>query len=100
MNGSRPAPPLWARPAPPQGSEPGTGPSQGTTETRDRPNGTGVVELFDHETLRSKVVVQQNEDDVFIDDGLHLNDKGNRIWAAAIKTVLMKVEAQYEATAE
>ena len=39
-------------------------------------------------------------DDVFIDDGLHLNDKGNRIWAAAIKTVLMKVEAQYEATAE
>ena len=39
-------------------------------------------------------------DDVFIDDGLHLNDKGNRIWAAAIKAVLMKVEAQYEATAE
>ena len=38
-------------------------------------------------------------DDVFIDDGLHLNDKGNRIWAAAIKAVLMKVEAQYEATA-
>ena len=39
-------------------------------------------------------------DDVFIDDGLHLNDKGNRIWAAAIKAVLMKVESQYEATAE
>ena len=39
-------------------------------------------------------------DDVFIDDGLHLNDKGNRIWAAAIKAVLMKVEAQYETTAE
>ena len=37
---------------------------------------------------------------VFIDDGLHLNEKGNRIWAAAIKAVLMKVEAQYETTAE
>ena len=35
-------------------------------------------------------------DDVFVDDGLHLNDKGNRIWAAAIKAVLMVEEAQYE----
>ena len=37
-------------------------------------------------------------DDVFVDDGLHLNDKGNRIWAEAIKSVLMEVEAQYETT--
>ena len=37
-------------------------------------------------------------DDVFVDDGLHLNDKGNQIWAAAIKSALMKIEAQYEPT--
>ena len=37
-------------------------------------------------------------DDVFVDDGLHLNDKGNRIWAAAIKSVLMKIEGHYETT--
>jgi lysophospholipase L1-like esterase len=37
-------------------------------------------------------------DDVFVDDGLHLNDKGNRIWAAAIKSVLMKTEGHYETT--
>ncbi len=37
-------------------------------------------------------------DDVFVDDGLHLNEKGNRIWAAAIKAVLMPIEAQYEST--
>jgi lysophospholipase L1-like esterase len=35
-------------------------------------------------------------DDVFVDDGLHLNDKGNSIWAAAIKSELMKIEAQFE----
>ena len=35
-------------------------------------------------------------DDVFVDDGLHLNDKGNAIWARAIKDVLMKTEAQFE----
>ena len=35
-------------------------------------------------------------DDVFVDDGLHLNDKGNMIWAKAIKDVLMKTEAQFE----
>ena len=35
-------------------------------------------------------------DDVFVDDGLHLNDKGNAIWAQAIKAVLMKVEKKYE----
>jgi len=35
-------------------------------------------------------------DDVFVDDGLHLNDKGNAIWAQAIKAVLMEVEAKYE----
>ena len=37
-------------------------------------------------------------DDVFVDDGLHLNDKGNRIWATAIKAVLMVEEAQHETT--
>ena len=35
-------------------------------------------------------------DDVFVDDGLHLNDKGNRIWAAAIKSSLMDIEAEFE----
>jgi lysophospholipase L1-like esterase len=39
-------------------------------------------------------------DDVFVDDGLHLNDKGNAIWAAAIKAALMPIEAQYESTNE
>ena len=37
-------------------------------------------------------------DDVFVDDGLHLNDNGNAIWAAAIKAALMPIEAQYETT--
>ena len=37
-------------------------------------------------------------DDVFVDDGLPLNDKGNRIWAASIKSVLMKIEGHYETT--
>ena len=35
-------------------------------------------------------------DDVFVDDGLHLNDKGNAIWAKAIKDVLMQHEAEFE----
>ncbi len=35
-------------------------------------------------------------DDVFVADGLHLNDKGNHIWAAAIKAVLMEIEAEFE----
>ena len=35
-------------------------------------------------------------DDVFVADGLHLNEKGNRIWAAAIKSVLMEIEAEFE----
>ena len=35
-------------------------------------------------------------DDVFVDDGLHLNDKGNRLWATAIKSVLMELEADFE----
>lgn len=34
--------------------------------------------------------------DIFRADDLHLNDKGYDIWAAAIKEVLMKYEAQYE----
>ena len=35
-------------------------------------------------------------DDIFIDDGLHLNEKGTRIWASTVKAVLMAGEAQYE----
>ena len=34
--------------------------------------------------------------DIFREDELHLNEKGYDIWAAAIKEVLMKHEAQYE----
>lgn len=34
--------------------------------------------------------------DIFIADGLHLNDKGNQIWGAAIKAGLMKTEARFE----
>ena len=39
-------------------------------------------------------------DDVFINDGLHLNEKGNTIWAAAIKAALMPIEAQHESTTD
>jgi len=35
-------------------------------------------------------------DDVFVDDGLHLNDKGNGIWATATKSILMEIEAKFE----
>ena len=35
-------------------------------------------------------------DDIFVDDGLHLNEKGTRLWASTIKAVLMAGEAQYE----
>lgn len=34
--------------------------------------------------------------DIFVEDGLHLNDKGNAIWGAAIKAGLMKIEGQFE----
>ena len=34
--------------------------------------------------------------DIFRADDLHLNDKGYDIWAAAVKEVLMKYEAQFE----
>ena len=37
-------------------------------------------------------------DDIFIDDGLHLNEKGTRIWASTIKAALMANEAQFEST--
>ena len=37
-------------------------------------------------------------DDVFVADGLHLNDKGNRVWARVIKSALMAEEAGYETT--
>lgn len=35
-------------------------------------------------------------DDIFIEDGLHLNDKGNEIWGAVIKESLMQIEGSYE----
>jgi lysophospholipase L1-like esterase len=34
--------------------------------------------------------------DIFIQDGLHLNDLGNAIWGAAIKAALMPMEARLE----
>jgi lysophospholipase L1-like esterase len=34
--------------------------------------------------------------DIFVDDGLHLNDLGNAIWGAVIKAGLMPVEARLE----
>lgn len=34
--------------------------------------------------------------DIFIADGLHLNDKGNEIWGRAIKAGLMKTEGKHE----
>lgn len=34
--------------------------------------------------------------DIFVDDNLHLNDKGYEIWAASIREVLMEHEAAYE----
>ena len=37
-------------------------------------------------------------DDIFIADGLHLNEKGTRIWASAIKAALMAGEARHETT--
>ena len=38
--------------------------------------------------------------DIFVDDNLHLNGKGTRIWAATIRAVLMEGEAKYEAVDE
>ena len=32
--------------------------------------------------------------DIFVEDGLHLNDLGNAIWGAAIKAALMPMEAR------
>ena len=37
-------------------------------------------------------------DDVFVEDGLHLNEKGTRIWAATIKAALMVQEGRHETT--
>lgn len=34
--------------------------------------------------------------DIFVDDNLHLNEKGNEIWGATIKKAIMPVEAGYE----
>ncbi|HLT63177.1 MAG TPA: GDSL-type esterase/lipase family protein, partial [Pseudohongiella sp.] len=34
--------------------------------------------------------------DIFVQDNLHLNEKGYDIWAAAIREVLMEHEARYE----
>jgi len=35
--------------------------------------------------------------DIFIEDGLHLNDLGNSIWGSSIKAALMPMEARHEA---
>ena len=37
-------------------------------------------------------------DDIFIEDGLHLNEKGTAIWASTIKAALMTGEARHETT--
>ena len=37
-------------------------------------------------------------DDIFINDGLHLNEKGTRIWASTIRAALMSGEAHREST--
>ena len=34
--------------------------------------------------------------DIFVEDGLHLNDLGNAIWGATIKAALMPMEARFE----
>ena len=34
--------------------------------------------------------------DIFVDDNLHLNTKGNEIWATVLRTVLMEQEGGYE----
>ena len=34
--------------------------------------------------------------DIFIEDGLHLNDMGNLIWGSIIRAALMPQEARYE----
>lgn len=34
--------------------------------------------------------------DIFVEDNLHLNDKGYDIWASSVREVLMAHEAQYE----
>jgi lysophospholipase L1-like esterase len=36
--------------------------------------------------------------DIFVDDGLHLNEKGTDIWAAKVREALMPTEARYEST--
>ena len=35
-------------------------------------------------------------DDIFVADDLHLNERGNAIWGAAIKAALMPIEARHE----
>ena len=37
--------------------------------------------------------------DIFVEDDLHLNDKGTRIWAETIRSALMKGEAHHESGA-
>lgn len=61
--------------------------------------GNGLVSYIDVATpfLRADGKVL---DDVFIEDGLHLNEKGTRIWAATIRTALMAGEARHETTDE
>ncbi|MFX4229053.1 MAG: GDSL-type esterase/lipase family protein [Porticoccaceae bacterium] len=65
---------------------------------------TGYMEMADANPLVYYVDVATpllNADgtvrtDIFVEDDLHLNDKGNEIWGRTIKAALMPVEAQYE----
>ena len=61
--------------------------------------GNGLVSYIDVATpfLRADGKVL---DDVFIEDDLHLNEKGTRIWAATIRAALMAGEARHETTDE
>ena len=34
--------------------------------------------------------------DIFVDDNLHLNEKGYRLWTAAVRSVLMQGEGKHE----
>jgi lysophospholipase L1-like esterase len=36
--------------------------------------------------------------DIFVEDNLHLNEKGYKIWTAAIRSVLVPAESKYERT--
>ena len=39
---------------------------------------------------------QEPRKDIFVEDMLHLNEKGYKVWTAAVRPVLLKSEAEYE----